>query len=730
MIEKNQLKKDGLIFGRSLQRTYKLAILYSAEHPAADEPIQTAYSSLNAILRRSPQFTFGFFNQRILLNDLLTPDTTLEALASEFYKRGLMGISFSLGLTLRDFRRGLGVISVKPESIEAAGGTTVYLKKNQVEGMRILAADRKDDHKSDTTLGMDIESFMTAQSLMDPKAIAQSVNFHIFMQSAGVGLPPGFQGTPGDILDVAESAIQKAFVAPDGDPKDTTDALSRVLQDLSPDYLLGAMSPERQSAYKGIPAGELAYVLAEDVAVQWAQRRLGSVEGEDGLRVAHEEIIQVLGRALRTTQVAERLLKKINTLVERDELPADVNDRIKHEMEWAGLTPEEQHAQLMHLSAFSEQDFRHLVEYVNQMGKEGLLDRSTEAAGHFLDIVTSLQGKERARALAHLPELIRVLTGLNTLEFVRKVVLQLCNQISEQESQADEEHVQLVAGLVAAAQSVSMFEDFDTPLRIALELDRTRQKDRAAHHNCCTAALDNLLAPAAVQKVIEIALSKNREPGMSRTIASLLRLIENQAAEVVFQMLEDERVASTRSKLLLISRQLGTGSFEAARKRLNDERWYVIRNACYVLGALGDPDAITHLMPAFSHPDPRVKEAALSALMKSNIPERGKALISTLPNLPSHLQESVINELIMQRDPSIIEPLAEFLGDPPPPRLSLMEKSAQALAALADDRSTAVLAGLVTIYSDNMPVKRSLLTAMRNSPHAPTRKMAQELQYS
>src|SRR5689334_2561103 len=118
MIEKNQLKKDGLAFGRALQRTYKLAILYSADHPAADEPIQTAYNSLNAILKRSPQFTFGFFNQRILLNDLLTPDTTLDSLASEFFKRGLMGISFSLGLTLRDFRRGMGVISIKPELID------------------------------------------------------------------------------------------------------------------------------------------------------------------------------------------------------------------------------------------------------------------------------------------------------------------------------------------------------------------------------------------------------------------------------------------------------------------------------------------------------------------------------------------------------------------------------------------------------------------------------------
>ena len=120
MIEKNQLKKEGLSFGRALQRAYKLAMLYSAEHPAADEPVQTAYSALNSILKRSPQFPFGFYNQRVLLNDLLTPDTTLDALAGEFFKRGLMGVSFSLGLTLRDFRRGMSIIAAKPEVVESA----------------------------------------------------------------------------------------------------------------------------------------------------------------------------------------------------------------------------------------------------------------------------------------------------------------------------------------------------------------------------------------------------------------------------------------------------------------------------------------------------------------------------------------------------------------------------------------------------------------------------------
>jgi HEAT repeat protein len=313
---------------------------------------------------------------------------------------------------------------------------------------------------------------------------------------------------------------------------------------------------------------------------------------------------------------------------------------------------------------------------------------------------------------------------LSTLDFIRKVVVWLCSQFSGERTQADPEHMQLAAALTVAAQSVSMFDDFDTALRAGLEMDRVRQGATQVHQKCCAEGLDNLLAPAAVQKVIELAVSRNREPAQSRTISALLRLIENPAAEVVFQMLEDERNASTRSKLLHISRQLGPGSFEAATKRLQDERWYVVRNACYVLGALGDPDAIALLMPAFSHSDVRVKEAALTALLKSNIPNRGKALVTTLHNLPQHLQESALAELILQRDPSIIEPLGEFLRQPPVPKLSLLEKAAQALAALEDDKAAAALTSLVSHFDEAPTLKRAVITAMNNSPYNGTRKKA------
>ena len=123
MVDKNQLKADGLAFGRNLQRAYKIVLLHSPDHSAAQDSLQQAYSLLGALLKLTPQFTFGFFNTRVLLNDLLTTDNNLAPLQADFAKRNLAAVAFRLGVTFREFKRCMGLLATKPEVIDAAGAS-------------------------------------------------------------------------------------------------------------------------------------------------------------------------------------------------------------------------------------------------------------------------------------------------------------------------------------------------------------------------------------------------------------------------------------------------------------------------------------------------------------------------------------------------------------------------------------------------------------------------------
>ena len=67
MIEKAQLKTQGLEFARSLQRVFKIALLYSINHTAVSTSLEQSYAALTSLLEVTKPFpfTFGFANQAV-----------------------------------------------------------------------------------------------------------------------------------------------------------------------------------------------------------------------------------------------------------------------------------------------------------------------------------------------------------------------------------------------------------------------------------------------------------------------------------------------------------------------------------------------------------------------------------------------------------------------------------------------------------------------------------------
>src|SRR5262249_23934600 len=147
---KDTLKVQGLAFGRSLLRAFKVAQMYSPDHNAAEGPLRQIFSSLEAMLTQNKEFTFGFLNRRVLINNLMTFDPSLAPLETEFLKRGIAAVNFSAGIILQDFKRGLALLITKPEVIEEKGGIKAFLKANPIKKMTILAAQKQASHSEDT----------------------------------------------------------------------------------------------------------------------------------------------------------------------------------------------------------------------------------------------------------------------------------------------------------------------------------------------------------------------------------------------------------------------------------------------------------------------------------------------------------------------------------------------------------------------------------------------------
>src|SRR5436305_940091 len=199
MEDKNKLKMEGLKFGRLLQSVYRLSAMFTVEHRAADGAVRASYEALNALVKQVQQFTFGFLDHRVLLNNILTPDRSLKNLESDFSKRGLGAVTFPAGITLGGYRRVLAVICASPEELERNGGVKRYFEQNMVEGVRIIPGQKGTASTEETVLEGDPEALLRAQNanLADGGG-GQSIGLDLLLEAVGMAGGGGGGGVGGD----------------------------------------------------------------------------------------------------------------------------------------------------------------------------------------------------------------------------------------------------------------------------------------------------------------------------------------------------------------------------------------------------------------------------------------------------------------------------------------------------------------------------------------------------
>ena len=166
---KQQIKALGLRFARGLQMTVKTAVMFTVDHKSVERPIQQSFELLNTLLKEVGQFTFGFVDNQVMLNNLLTTDLSLRHLETEFLKRGITAVTFEPGLTLGRYRKVINLLAASSKAIEEAGGTLSFLDKNEVEGARILPASKnqKKDEQGDTIIDSDSETYILSKQMVE-----------------------------------------------------------------------------------------------------------------------------------------------------------------------------------------------------------------------------------------------------------------------------------------------------------------------------------------------------------------------------------------------------------------------------------------------------------------------------------------------------------------------------------------------------------------------------------
>ncbi len=817
MLSRQQLKGQGLRFARAMQVLFKTVVMFSADHITAATPMQNTFDILNALLKETHQFTIGFVEQRLMLNQILTTEKSTAQLENEFLKRGIGAITFEIGITMAAFKRVIGVITRSQKEIEEEGGLAKFLDKNPVEFVRIFPASKQQqrDDAGDTILDVDSESYLMAKAFNEMRT--QNVGFQgldSFLQS-GPGVAPGMggggggtgtgggagsgaggeggggtgdgsgsggpggggggegffdptatgtarygtgwgtgfaggygpggggpgggpggggpggggpgggghgpggggpvaaPGGPADIQKMVEGFFNNSLLdAADAPQKQYTD-LARLIRDMRPDVVLQSFPPARREELRRLPPDQMAAEVIEDTAVKWACDRLATAPIGAEAFIVEEEVVRVLLRSLQSTALADRLSKKLAELIKQFAVPPSSHERIQDELVWVMLTSKEKTERLMKVEHYSAIEFRRLIELIKEL-KQPDVDAATALGKHYflgmLDAATEPKPEEMSRV----PELLRALAGVHN-DFWQVTADKLSAALGRQ-AQNPFFHRQVINGLLVLCKTVALYEDWPLIQNVGSALEKSAMEHPDAHVECCQKALTEMLTGHTLDRLIEVFLAKKDDGHTGRTVATLLRWSGHAGVGKLFQTLEDEQVAANRLALLRLIGRIGPAALEHARKQLNSDRWYVVRNACKLLGELKDPE-ILHLMEKpLRHEDPRVQKAAMAALMDSRDAGRAMIFADALGNLSAELLEDALGELLFLKDPKTLPLLEHYIFDHEHERDKIMVQAVQTASAIPSPNTANLLLRVVTEPQFDLAARRLALNALQRQP--------------
>lgn len=714
MQEKQHLKSQGIRFGRSLQTLLKMVNMFSADHKSAAGLLQRTYELLNPLVKQGRGLTLGFVERRILINNVLTADESLKPLENEFLKRGIGAVTFDAGITLTAFRAAIAAMGANPKAIQQCGGLLPFLQQKQLEFVRIFPASKTEarNEEGDTVLDMGSEEYLISKALNGMGGLTPGIDVLLnHMENSvrpgengnsgnglandsqgvgaggsGIGRGPAVSGSalgapggavssgvaapsgtqlPGSYLTDMQRMVEQKFEAsfhnPNEDPEKAYVELARMLQSVRPDTVLKNVMADTNTLPSGSQQQEVTAEVFEDSALRWAVKRLSAVPAGDEGVIVEEQVFRVLMRSLQATHSATRLASKLAEFARQYALPPQTLARIQAEVRWLTLTQQQKLCELLALTHFNPAEFRRCLELIKQFIRQGEPEQAIALGLQYFSIFDRPLELD-IQDVSRVPELLRSLAGIQgefwdaATDWLTNALL--CDKLNPLL------HFQVVNGLATLARIAATYEAFDQVQKIGSVLEKTIGTDSAAHAKCCAAALSALLPPSAVDRITEIFFERKNDLAWLKLVLSVLRWAGPDGVERIFIALDNEITTANRLALLRLLTRLGSAALVPARKRLQRPEWYVVRNACKLLGELKDPELLKQMQQVFANGDARIQKAALQAIIENRPSGSAAVLAGLIPQLAPALMEDVLYELIFQADPESLPALERCFCSP------------------------------------------------------------------
>src|SRR5437762_809160 len=133
----------------------------------------------------------------------------------------------------------------------------------------------------------------------------------------------------------------------------------------------------------------------------------------------------------------------------------------------------------------------------------------------------------------------------------------------------------------------------------------------AADPPTSTALIRGKLAGHSHVSLLVDLLRRDPPTGPMDVASEYLRLPGPEGAEAFTALLAEEPHRRIRIRMCEVLARVGVPAIPSLLSRLNDKRWFVVRNALYTLRKIGHASAFPAIVPVLEHPHPRVRVEAV-----------------------------------------------------------------------------------------------------------------------
>ena len=134
-------------------------------------------------------------------------------------------------------------------------------------------------------------------------------------------------------------------------------------------------------------------------------------------------------------------------------------------------------------------------------------------------------------------------------------------------------------------------------------------------------AANDALHSADFLRIVDAILASERRQEEEHCGEAILLKHGNLAADALLRKLMDEERPGRRKTLLSLVLRLGEKAVPTILSRMKGQRWFFLRNLCFLLGEIGAPAGIPPLVGMLSAREPKLRREAVQALGKIRIPD-------------------------------------------------------------------------------------------------------------